>query len=153
MEPILTTSKFHLLFLKLVGFATFYGFVLINSIDLWGSSLPAYHLWLIAMYLAPFELIIIFEGSKGWEVALAFGLLSALMNDVFYYVAGDLIFGMHVNVIHWWAGQLFFLNASGGGWTFQGGFFHFVVPAWLMTVSIWARVFVVSALLYRWWSS
>jgi hypothetical protein len=99
MKPILTTTKFHILFLKLVTFAVFYGFALINSIDLWGSSLPAYHLWLIAMYLAPFELIIIFEGSKNWEVALAFVLLTALMNDVFYYVAGDLIFGMHVKIL------------------------------------------------------
>jgi uncharacterized membrane protein HdeD (DUF308 family) len=144
------TDRRQLTLLKLVLFSAFYGLVLINWIDLYATTAPAYHIWLVLTYMAPFGVLIVFQGFEDWQLALSLGLLVSLMNDVGYYFVGDLIFGFQKALIPWVMGQLGFQ-----GWTvlfyFQGGFFTIPVTSVLMGLSIYARAAVVSIVLYHWW--
>jgi len=105
------SSKKQLTLLKLILFALFYGFVNINWIDLFATSAPYYHIWLILTYLAPFGVLLVFQGFKDWQLALSLGLLVSLVNDLGYYFSGDLLFGFHVQLLSWLAGQLGFLGS------------------------------------------
>ncbi len=135
---------------KLVVFAIFYGFVNVNWIDLYYNRVPGYHIWLILAYMAPFGVLLVFQGLKDWQLALSLGLLVSLVNDLGYYFSGDLIFGFHVKLVPWLAGQLGFLGNK-VLFTFQGGLFEFPVTSYLMGISIYARVAVVVVVLYQWW--
>ena len=138
--------------LKLVLFAAFYGFVEINWIDLYGNQVPGYHLWLILAYMAPFGVLIVFQGLKDWQLAFSLGLLVSLTNDVGYFIAGDLFFGKQVAILPWLAGQL---GLQGGTvlFNFSGGVITFPVMSWLMGLSIYLRILVVAIVLYHWWRS
>jgi hypothetical protein len=138
-----------ILYLKLFIFSLFYGFVLINWIDLFGSSMPAYHIWLILMYFVPLSISIAIQGTEDFELALALGLFTSLMNDVFYFVAGDLLFGFHQNLIDWWLGQFGFKGYK-VLFTFNGGIIHFPVYSWLMGLSIYSRIIAIVLLSERW---
>jgi uncharacterized membrane protein HdeD (DUF308 family) len=96
-------DKRQLTLLKLVLFAALYGFVEINWIDLYGNSVPGYHVWLILEYMAPFGVLIVFQGLKNWQLASSLGLLVSLMNDLGYFIAGDLFFGKQVAILPWLA--------------------------------------------------
>jgi Zn-dependent protease with chaperone function len=137
------------LYLRLLAFSGLYGFVLINWVDLFGANLPAYHFWLILMYFAPAATSIAMQGLEDVELTLALGLFTSLMNDILYFVAGDLLFGFHVDLLSWWAGQF-----GAEGWkalfTFNGGPLHFPVYSWLMGLSIYARIALVVYLSERW---
>ena len=136
--------------LKLILFSAFYGLVLVNWIDLFATSAPAYHVWLILTYMAPFGVLIVFQGSKDWQLAVSLGLLVSLMNDVGYFFIGDLLFGFHRALLPWVEGQLGLL----GGqvlFYFQGGLFEFPVTSVLMGASIYVRIIIVGAILYDWW--
>jgi uncharacterized membrane protein HdeD (DUF308 family) len=135
---------------KLVVFALFYGFVNINWIDLYYNRVPAYHIWLILTYMAPFGVLLVFQGFKDWQLAFSLGLLVSLVNDLGYYFSGDLLFGFHVQLVPWLAGQLGFLGAK-HLFTFQGGFFTIPVTSYLMGTSVYGRMAVVVAVLYHWW--
>lgn len=144
------TDPRQLTLLKLILFSAFYGLVLINWIDLFATSAPAYHIWLVMTYMAPFGVLIVFQGLRDWQLALSLGLLVSLMNDVGYFFIGDLLFGFHRALLPWIEGQLGFL----GGqllFTFQGGVFNIPVTSTLMGASIYARVAVVALVLYHWW--
>ncbi|QQG48587.1 MAG: hypothetical protein HY247_07555 [archaeon] len=144
------SNKRQLTVLKLVLFSLFYGLILVNWIDLYATAAPAYHIWLVLTYMAPFGVLIVFQGTKDWQLALSLGLLVSLTNDVGYFFVGDLLFGFHVDLVPWLEGQLGFL----GGkllFDFQGGFFKIPVTSALMGFSIYARVAVVAAILYHWW--
>lgn len=136
--------------LKLILFSAFYGLVLINWVDLYGTAAPAYHVWLVLTYMAPFGVLIVFQGFKDWQLALSLGLLVSLMNDVGYYFVGDLLFGFHQPLLPWVSGQLGF---QGGTllFNFQGGFFTIPVTSALMGLSIYARIVVVALVLHHWW--
>jgi uncharacterized membrane protein HdeD (DUF308 family) len=136
--------------LKLILFSAVYGLILINWIDLFATSAPAYHIWLIATYMAPFGVLVVFQGKKDWQLALSLGLLVSLMNDVGYFFIGDLLFGYHRALIPWVEGQLGF-QGTAVLFTFQGGAFNFPVTSLLMGASIYARVAVVTLVLYHWW--
>jgi uncharacterized membrane protein HdeD (DUF308 family) len=136
--------------LKLVLFSAFYGLVLVNWIDLFATSAPAYHVWLIMTYMAPFGVLIVFQGLKDWQLAVSLGLLVSLMNDVGYFFIGDLLFGFHRALLPWIEGQLG-LQGAQVLFTFQGGAFEFPVTSVLMGFSIYARVAVVALILYHWW--
>ena len=144
------SSRKQLTLLKLIVFAIFYGFVNINWIDLFATSAPGYHIWLILTYIAPFGVLLVFQGLKDWQLALSLGLLVSLLNDVGYYFTGDLLFGFHVPLVPWLAGQLGFLGNT-VLFVFQGGFFTFPVTSTLMGLSIYSRIAVVTAVLFHWW--
>jgi hypothetical protein len=136
--------------LKLVLFAAFYGLILINWIDLFGKQAPAYGIWLILTYMAPFGVLMVFEGWKSWPLAISLGLLVSLFNDVGYFFIGNLIFGFHENLGPWIAGQLGFLGSQVVTY-FEGGSFSITVTSWMMGLSIYARAAVVGGILYYWW--
>jgi uncharacterized membrane protein HdeD (DUF308 family) len=144
------TDPRQFILLKLIFFAAFYGLILINWIDLFGKSVPGYGVWLILTYMAPFGVLIVFEGIESWPLAASLGLLVSLFNDVGYFFVGNLLFGFHVDLGPWIAGQLG-LRGSYIVTTFQGGTFSLNVPSWLMGLSIYLRALVVSAILYYWW--
>jgi uncharacterized membrane protein HdeD (DUF308 family) len=141
--------------LKLVVFAAFYGIIFVNWIDLFNGGayiyvVPGYHIWVIIAYMIPFGVLLVIQGRKDWELALSLGLLASLGNDLCYFVVGDAFFGFHVNLLDWYAHQ-FGLYGSTTLFVFNGGFFSFGVPSWLMGVSIYARIAVVLLSLRRWW--
>jgi uncharacterized membrane protein HdeD (DUF308 family) len=144
------TDPRQLTLLKLVLFSAFYGLILINWLDLYGTSAPAYHIWLVLTYMAPFGVLIVFQGLKDWQLALSLGLLVSLMNDVGYFFIGDLLFGFHKAILPWIEGQLgFFGNQL--LFEFQGGIFTIPVTSILMGFTIYGRIAVVSLVLYHWW--
>jgi hypothetical protein len=99
--------------------------------------------------MAPFALVVLMEGISLVPLALSLGLLASLMNDLFYYPVGDLVFGMKVNVLAWWQGQLGF-DGLHSIFTFQGGMFSFDVTSMIMGASVYLRIFIVVFLMYRW---
>ncbi|MGI0129795.1 MAG: hypothetical protein ACREDE_09135, partial [Thermoplasmata archaeon] len=137
--------------LKLVLFSALYGLVLINWIDLFGKAVPAYGIWLILTYFAPFGVLVVFQGFEEWPLALCLGLLVSLMNDLGYYFVGNLLFGFHVALLPWIEGQLGFQGAAVVTY-FQGGSFSITVYSWMMGASIYARAAVVGLVLYFWWN-
>ncbi|MDG6997538.1 MAG: hypothetical protein JRN15_00300 [Nitrososphaerota archaeon] len=136
--------------IKLIAFAVFYGLFIINWIDLYGSGAPGYHVWLILAYLAPFDVLLVFQGLKDWQLALSLGLLVSLVNDLDYYITGDLFFGFHVNLVPWLLGQLGF-EGSKVLFYFQGGFFTIPVTSYIMGITVYARMAFVVLILYQWW--
>ncbi len=136
--------------LKLILFAAFYGLILINWIDLFGKTVPGYGIWLILTYMAPFGVLLVFEGASSWPLAVSLGLLVSLFNDVGYFFIGNLIFGFHEPLGPWIAGQLGFRGATIVTY-FEGGNFSLAVPSWLMGLSIYLRAIVVGVVLYYWW--
>jgi uncharacterized membrane protein HdeD (DUF308 family) len=136
--------------LRLLLFSAFYGLILINWIDLFGKQVPAYGIWLILTYMAPFGVLMVFQGWKSWPLAISLGLLVSLFNDVGYFFIGNLIFGFHEPLGPWIAGQLGF-DGSRLVTIFQGGSFHIDVTSWMMGFSIYARAAVVGLILYHWW--
>jgi uncharacterized membrane protein HdeD (DUF308 family) len=146
------SNRRQLTLLKLILFSAFYGLVMVNWIDLYGSAAPAYHIWVIMTCMAPFGVLIVFQGLKDWQLALSLGLLVSLMNDLGYYFMGDLLFGFHVSLVPWLGNQLGFRGTE-VLFTFQGGFFTFPVTSILMGASVYARIAVVALILYHWWKS
>lgn len=136
--------------LKLILFSAVYGLVLINWIDLFATSAPAYHIWLVMTYMAPFGVLIVFQGFKDWQLALSLGLLVSLMNDVGYFFIGDVLFGFHRALLPWIEGQLGF-QGTAVLFYFQGGLFNIPVTSVLMGLTIYGRIAVVSLILYHWW--
>jgi hypothetical protein len=144
------TDPRQVVLLKLVLFSLFYGLVLINWIDLYGKSVPAYGVWLIFTYFAPFWVLLIYEGFSEWPLALSLGLLVSLANDLGYYFAGNLIFGFHEDLLTWTSGQLG-LYGNAVVTTFQAGAFSIPITSWMMGLSIFVRATVVSLCLNYWW--
>lgn len=145
------TNQMQLTLLKLVLFSAFYGLILINWIDLFATSAPAYHIWLVLTYMAPFGVLVVFQGFKDWQLAVSLGLLVSLMNDVGYFFVGDLLFGLNRPLLPWIEGQLGFYGNQ-VLFYFQGGAFNIPVYSWLMGASIYARIAVVALVLYHWWT-
>jgi uncharacterized membrane protein HdeD (DUF308 family) len=146
------TNNRQITLLKLVLFSLLYGLVLINWIDLFAVGAPAYHVWLVLTYMAPFGVLIVFQGFKDWQLAVSLGLLVSLTNDLGYFFVGDLLFGKTVAVVPWVLGQLGF-DGNQLLFYFQGGAFNIPVTSWLMGASIYARIVVVAAVLYHWWTA
>ena len=151
------TNPRQITLLKLVVFAAFYGIIFVNWIDLFNGGayiyvVPGYHIWVVIAYLIPFGVLLVIQGRKDWELALSLGLLASLGNDLCYFVVGNAFFGFHVNLLDWYAHQ-FGLYGSTILFKFNGGFFSFGVPSWLMGASIYARMAVVLLSLRHWWRS
>jgi len=151
------TNPRQMTLLKLVVFAAFYGIIFVNWIDLFNGGayiyvVPGYHIWVLIAYLIPFGLLLVIQGRKDWELALSLGLLASLGNDLGYFVVGDAFFGFHVGLLDWYAHQ-FGLYGSTTLFVFNGGFFSFNVPSWLMGAAIYGRIAVVALSLRHWWHS
>ena len=151
------TNPKQLTLLKLVVFALFYGIVFVNWIDLFNGGayiyvVPGYHIWVLIAYMIPFGLLLVIRGRKDWELALSLGLLASLGNDLGYFVIGNAYFGFNVNLLDWYAHQ-FGLYGSTTLFVFNGGFFSFNVPSWLMGATIYGRIAVVVLSLRHWWRS
>jgi uncharacterized membrane protein HdeD (DUF308 family) len=144
------TDPRQIVLLKLILFSLFYGLVLINWIDLFGKSVPAYGIWLILTYFAPFWVLLVYEGYSEWPLALSLGLLVSLANDVGYFFVGNLLFGFHQDLVPWISGQLGF-DGTSLVTVFQAGSVSIPVDSWLMGVSIYVRGLIVAAGLYYWW--
>jgi uncharacterized membrane protein HdeD (DUF308 family) len=150
VEGLRPTDPRQFVLLKLILFAAFYGLVLINWIDLFGKSVPAYGIWLVMSYMAPFGVLLVFQGWEAWPLATSLGLLVSLMNDVGYYFIGNLLFGFNEPLLPWISGQLGFQGTKLVT-IFEAGSFHIDVTSWMMGLSIYARAAVVAAILYYWW--
>ena len=151
----LRPNRRQLTLLQLVVFAAFYGIIFVNWIDLFNGGayiyvVPGYHVWVIIAYMIPFGVLLVIQGRKDWELALSLGFIASLGNDLCYFVVGDAFFGFHVDLVDWYAHQFgFYGNTT--LFVFNGGFFSFDVPSWLMGVSILARIAVVLLSLRHWW--
>jgi len=135
---------------KLVCYSALYGLIPINWVDLFPPRMPAYHLWLITMYFMPFITVMLLLGFDDWELMISLGLLTSLMNDLFYYPIGNLFFNTNVDLLEWYRFQLG-LRGFEHRWTFDGGFIRFQVTSILMGSSIYLRIIVIAALLWKWW--
>lgn len=144
-------GRFRILLVKLLAFSFIYGWLWINWIDLFGANIPAYHLWFVGMLFLPFVLIVVFDGLRLWELTVAFGFLTSLWNDLFYYVVGDLLFGFHVPLFGWYLQQLGF-DGNKVLFVFQGGFFSFPVTSWMMGAAVYLRILVVALVLRHYWN-
>ena len=129
----------------LIIFAVIYGLVFINYIDITtpGGLNYGYHLWLVLMYFLPFVGLSIFN-LKNWKFTIGLGLITSLMNNVFY---GSMryLFGPHINLTsyyyQWLVPQnamLFHLNL---------GFVVIPVQSWMMASSIYLRIAATGILL------
>lgn len=148
-------NRRQLTLIEMIVFATFYGMVFVNWIDLFNGGayiyvVPAYHIWVIIAYLIPFGLLLVIQGRKDWELALSLGLIASLGNDLGYFVIGDAFFGFQVNLLDWYAHQ-FGLYGGTILFTFNGGAFSFGVPSWLMGAAIYGRIAIVVLSLRHWW--
>jgi len=150
VQGLRPTDPRQIVLLKLILFSLFYGLVLINWIDLFGKEVPAYGVWLILTYFAPFWVLIVYEGYSEWPLAISLGLLVSLANDLGYYFVGNLLFGFHQNLASWTAGQLG-LDGTSLVTVFQAGSVSIPVDSWLMGLSIYVRAVVVGFGLYYWW--
>ncbi|MDA4128126.1 MAG: hypothetical protein OK422_01470 [Thaumarchaeota archaeon] len=149
-RPLHHTTKKHWVLLKLILFSVLYGFLNINWIDLFATTVPYYHIWLILSYFAPFAVLIVFQGVRDWQLALSLALLVSLINDLGYFFTSDLLFGFQVPLISWLGGQLGFAGFN-VLFTFQGGPITFPVTSALMGLSIYVRIAVVAVILLHWW--
>jgi len=135
---------------KLIIYSMLYGLIMINWVDLFPQQLPAYHLWLVIMYFAPFGIVVLLRGVEDWELLISLGLLASLMNDLFYYPVGNLLFGFNIDLLEWYKWQLG-LYLFDTKWTFKGGLIQFKVSSILMGVSIYLRSIFIVLLCWKWW--
>lgn len=134
--------------MKLFTYSALYGLFSINYIDLAmeGSNVPGYHLWLLISYFAPFVPLLLFFGLEDWGLVASLGLTVSLMNDLFYYPVGMLMFQRSVNLNDWYSQQLGFKGFSSAGWIFDAGIFRVPVASWMMGLTIYLRIVIIVAL-------
>lgn len=146
------TSRGELL-AKLLTYSSLYGLIHVNYIDLVtpGSNIPGYHLWLIALYFAPFVPILLVLGFDDWELLVSMGLIASLMNDLFCYPVGTILFGMSVDLLDWYSFQLG-LKGFEVRWSANLGFALIPVSSILMASTICARIALTALILRKWWS-
>ncbi|MEM3982551.1 MAG: hypothetical protein QXM71_07535 [Thermofilum sp.] len=151
MEAVGDGDSRRKLLAKLVAYATIYGLIHVNYIDLVtpGGRIPGYHLWLLALYLAPFVPIIFVLGLDGWDLVVGLGLLTSLMNDLFYAPAGMILFGRNVDLVDWYSFQLG-LRSFEVRWVMDYGFVKVPVSSVGLAATIYLRILLVITLLWRW---
>jgi hypothetical protein len=131
---------------KLMTYSVIYGLILINYIDI-GLSAYAFHVWLIAMYFAPFVVFSILH-PEDWKLAVSLGFLSSLMNDVFYGPVKYLV-GKPIDLHNYYTLWLIPLNEP--LFCLDFGFFHIRVFSWMMALSIYSRMILIYLLIRKWW--
>jgi hypothetical protein len=132
--------------LKLIPYSVVYGLVFINYIDIVFIGTYAYHLWLTVMYFTPF-IAISLTRPENWKLSIGLGLLSSLMNDLFYGTMKFLI-GRSVNLSRYYT--LWLIPSAEPLFIMNLGFIQFQVFSWMMALSIYARLFLTSFLFRKW---
>jgi hypothetical protein len=128
-------------------FAVLYGLIFINYIDIASSGLNyGYHLWLILMYFLPFIGFSIFN-LKNLKLTIGLGLITSLMNDLFYNVIRYLI-GIHINLSSYY--YLWLVPQNVALFHLNLGFAIIPVTSWMMAFSIYIRIALVYVLLKDW---
>lgn len=103
---------------------------------------PGYHLWLVIMYSIPFIPLAFIYGVKGWLLMLLLGLYTSLINDLFHYLVGVLIFGRDIDLIDSYSFQ-FGLQGFKIGWLADLYFIEIPVSSLSMGTSIYLRLIVM----------
>lgn len=132
----------------LFAFAVIYGLIFINYIDIVtpGGDLSGYHIWLVLMYFLPFATISIFD-IKNWKLTVGLGLVTSLMNDVFYGSVRYLM-GQPVNLSNYYS--LWLIPQSNVLFNLNLGFTVIPVQSWMMASSIYLRLAATFLLLEGW---
>lgn len=150
-KPHTTTKQKAAHFIKtkktlfLIIFAIVYGFVFINYIDIItnGGAQSGYHLWLVLMYFVPFAILSVID-IKNWKLTLGLGLLTSVMNDVFYGVMRN-VMGVPYDLTTYY--NLWLIPQTTKLFTLNLGFTTIAVQSWMMAASIYIRFGAVFALL------
>jgi len=134
------------IFSKLMAYSILYGIVLINYIDIVSSGGYAYHLWLVAMYFAPFVIFLLVD-PKDWNLTVSLGLISSLMNDVFY---GLIVYLAGKSIDLFWYYNLWLIPHNELLFDLNFGVFRVPVFSWMMALSIYSRIILVYMLIKKW---
>jgi len=120
-----------------------YGFFLVNYLDLIFNPriVPGWHLVLTLIYLA----LPLFISRNIYELVF-YTLFVSLVNDLTYYVFGNLFLNRNVNLLLWYSYQLGL--SSKPGWVADFMFFKVRVTSQIMALSIYLRI-ICLILLYR----
>jgi hypothetical protein len=123
-----------------------YGLVFVNYIDNISGGYEGYHLWLLIMYFFPFIALTVFY-PRNWQLTIGLGLVTSIMNDLFYGVVRNLM-GFTLNLKWYYTAWLIPSNT----FLFQMnlGFAILQVLSWMMAISIYARIIAVFFLLKSW---
>lgn len=148
-EP--TKINYNIPLSKLMTYSLLYGLFGINYIDLVvpGSSVPGYHLWLGIAYFTPFIPLLLLLGFDSWELVGSLGLISSLMNDIFYRPIGILMLGRPYELHEWYMFQLGFKGFT-RAWDLNAGFSIFTVTSLLMGISVYLRAAIIVIMVRRW---
>jgi hypothetical protein len=151
VKPLVYSESKLVFLLKLFTYSFIYGTIFVNWIDLFVGSnrIPGYHLWLTFIYFAPFITVLLLYGLRDWELTLGFGLFTSLMNDLLYYVVGNYLFGMNIDLFEWYKCQL--LPVCDKPIYFDFLFFKVKPYPYLMPLSIYTRAVVTYLLLCKWY--
>ncbi len=122
-----------------------YGLIFINYIDILFSGY-GYHIWLTVMYFFPFIALFI-TFPKNWQLVVGLGLISSLMNDLFYGTVKYAI-GMSVDLSKYFS--LWLIPQGDLLFSLNLGFTVLPVYSWMMALSIYARIILVVGLLWIW---
>jgi hypothetical protein len=148
---VLKRSKKLSFIIKLLLYSFIYGFFVINIIDVTTRSFWGYHLFLVTLYFFPFIIVVLILGFNDWELLFGLGIISSLMNDLFYAVISNVLFHANYDLVSWFLQQLGFYGNRDLGWSFNGGFFRVEVTSLLMGASIYARVLFAYLVILKWW--
>jgi len=91
------------------------------------------------MYFAPFIVYLILRPGD-WKLAASLGLLSSLMNDVFYGPIKYLI-GQNIDLCRYYF--LWLVPTGEPLFNLNFGFFRVQVFSWMMALSIYARIILI----------
>ncbi len=131
----------------LIAFAVIYGLVFINYIDIASTGLNyGYHMWLVFMYFVPFAGFSLLN-FKNLPLTLSLGLLTSLMNDVFYGAVKYLV-GIPYDLGRYYS--LWLIPQNTQLFSLDLGFTVTPVYSWMMALSIYIRIGVVVGLLWSW---
>jgi hypothetical protein len=133
-------------FSKLMAYSILYGLVLINYIDIVSSGGYAYHLWLVVMYFAPFVIFSVVD-PKNWKLTISLGLISSLMNDIFYGLIAYLV-GKSIDLF--WYYKLWLIPRDELLFDLNFGVLRMPVFSWMMALSIYSRIILVYMLTKNW---
>lgn len=135
---------------KLFIYSIVHGLLYVNYIDLVvpGSNIPGYHLWLIVTYFITFIPLLLLLGFDEWKLVVSLGLTVSLMNDLFYYPIGILLFQRPCNLYEWYMFQLGFKGFT-VSWSFNAAIFMIPVTSLLMGATIYLRAAAIAALTFK----
>jgi hypothetical protein len=127
-------------------FATLYGLIFINYIDITINPASSYHIWLSVMYFFPFILLtLIFP--RNWALTIGLGLYVSLMNDIFYGAVKFAV-GIPYDLGRYYS--LWLIPNWRVLFTANLGFAMVEIYSWMMAFSIYIRIFLVYVLLHYW---